>query len=99
MNIFAKLKAYENSSENPKTTLFVKLNEDFKKLFPKFPQNPNYKIIYETCLLQTEKLAKSFDAGLYLDFKAQCFFPLQQTVNEIKSKYMVNAVIKAVPKS
>jgi hypothetical protein len=34
-----------------------------------------------------------------MDFKADCFYPLQQIVSEIQEKYMVKAHIKVVPKS
>ncbi len=98
MDIFAKLEAIENSWLQPGSSLFSALHEDFKKLFPKFPQTPKYKVVYETCLLQTETLSKNFDWSLYMDFKAQCFYPLQNIVNEIKQKYTVDVKIKASPK-
>jgi len=98
-DIFAKLKASENSSENPSPNLFYQLNRDLKNLIKYFPKTPNYKVVYDTCLMQTEKLSKYFDASLYMDFKANCFYPLNKIVDEIKTKYTVKASIKAYPKS
>jgi hypothetical protein len=99
MDIFTNLKAAENSAEHPSTQLFSQFYYTLKNLIKYFPQNPNYKVVYNTCLMQAQKLSKGFDAGLYMDFKANCFYPLNDIVEEIKSKYTIKASIKAYPKS
>ena len=95
----SNIKAYKNTWENIPSSMFSQLNSDFQKVFPYFPQKPDYKIIYKQCLLTTQSLASKYTYDRYLDFEDRCFDPVNSIIQDIKRLYTVKAVISAKPKS
>jgi PKD repeat protein len=80
------------------------LNSSFKTLFPRFPQDYSYKVVYEQCNLLTSQLSSlsQNDAkyrGYFSSFMSNCYKPLTDILSAINTKYMIIPNIKVTPAS
>lgn len=83
---------------------FQELNTSFKTLFPRFPQDYGYKVVYEQCNILTSQLSiiSTTDTkykGYFSSFMNNCYKPLTDILKQINSKYMVLPNAKASPVS
>lgn len=99
IQLLTKIEAYNGAWKTPPANIFSTLNKDFKTVFNYFPSDPNYKIVYEQCLLTTESLVGWVNYDKYLIFRDRCFDSLNKILKEIGKKYTVKADIKANPQS
>lgn len=75
--------------QNPSSSLFAQLHKDFKIVFPLLPQKSNYKIIYNACLIQTEKLAVHYQDNDFDTYMDQCQTPLNNVMKEVNTNYTI----------
>lgn len=94
-----KVKAYKQTWNDVPEELFSNLNSNFKQIFNYFPQNPEYKVVYDQCLITTNVLRKDYDYDDFLTFNDRCFEPLNGIIKEVNKNFTVNAKINATPKS
>jgi PKD repeat protein len=97
MSILVKIKAADETKTDMQPSLFSQLNKRFKQVFQYLPWDPNYKIVYEQCLLTTNILSTKYDYIKYLTFKSKCFEPINKIVEDINENYSVEAKIVANP--
>lgn len=99
-DMFVEIDAKNKVGSLVSTTIFQTLSNYFDKLFPKLPQNNNYRIIYNTCKTQASTLAmdntRMVEFDLYMD---NCQTPLKRIMQEIVAKYTVRALASASPQN
>jgi len=78
---------------------FWSLYTDFNAVFPKLPQKNNYRVIFDTCKVQAQKLSQAYSSLDFDIFMDQCQWPINTIMKEINSVYTVKAKIKANPQS
>lgn len=81
------------------SSVFWALYTDFNAVFPKLPQRNNYRIIFDTCKVQTQKLSQAYSSLDFDVFMDQCQWPINTIMKEINSTYTVKAKIKATPQN
>jgi hypothetical protein len=52
-----QIKALSSTSDKISEGLFARLNRNFQLIFPAFPQESEYKVVYQQCLITTQKLS------------------------------------------
>lgn len=80
-------------------SLFKELNASFKKVFPAFPQDYNFKVTYQQCLNLSSDLAVDKTAQKFQTFINNCYKPLNQMIGQLNSKYTVQAKATRSPDS
>lgn len=98
-NNFLLILSTKKVGQNPSSSLFAQLHKDFKIVFPLLPQKSNYKIIYNACLIQTEKLAVHYQDNDFDTYMDQCQTPLNNVMKEVNTNYTIKANIKASPQA
>ena len=63
----------------------------FRKVFPNFPQEYTFKVVYEQCIQISSTLAQNYSETLFQGFMNNCYKPLNQTISRIQSRYTVVA--------
>ena len=81
------------------SSVFWSLYADFNVVFPKLPQRNNYRIIFDTCKVQSQKLSQAYSSLDFDVFMDQCQWPINTIMKEINSTYTVKAKIKATPQN
>ncbi len=82
------------------TTIFLDLYKNFQILFPQLPQRNNYKIVYNVCIRQAQKLSLENTNGVEFDtYMDQCQGPINTIMKEINTNYTVKANAKASPQA
>ena len=73
MNHFIEIQGIKKVGDIVPTTIFLDLYKDFQTLFPQLPQKNNYKIVYNVCLRQSQKLSVQNTNGVEFDtYMDQC---------------------------
>lgn len=95
INIIEDIEAYKTTSwpSSVPTKLYSELNSNFKTLFPNFPTDSEYKIIYKQCEITSAKLAKSYSYDDFASFSDQCIDWLDKIIKEVNDKHSVKASI------
>lgn len=81
------------------SSIFASLYSDFNAVFPKLPQRNNYRVTFDTCKVQAQKLSQAYSSLDFDVFMDQCQWPINTIMKEINSTYTVKAKIKANPQS
>ena len=81
------------------SSIFASLSTDFNAVFPKLPQRNNYRVTFDTCKVQAQKLSQAYSSLDFDVFMDQCQWPINTIMKEINSTYTVKAKIKANPQS
>lgn len=97
MQDFIQIQAKKKVGDTPDTSTFSRLSNNFSIIFPKLPQKNNYKIVFEQCLLLSNKLAIAYSNINFDIFVDQCQWPINSIMKEINNNYSVKAKIKASP--
>ena len=79
--------------------VFSSLLKDFTVVFPQLPQRNNYRIVYDVCKSQAQKLATTYSSLDFDIFFDQCQWPLNTIMKEINANYTIKAISKASPQS
>ena len=94
-----QIKALSVTADKISPWIFSRLNTNLRSVFPAFPQNSDYKVIYQQCLNTTQKLSTNYTYADFTDFLNFCYEKLAIIQSEIQSSYTVNAQVVANPKS
>lgn len=85
----------------PKSKI-LDLNSNFQKVFPKYPQDYTFKVIYEQCIQLSDSLSR-YSSWQYLNqmtsFVNNCQKKLTEIIKKFNSDYTIVANIKASPQS
>jgi hypothetical protein len=54
------------------SSVFGILYNDFNAVFPKLPQRNNYRIVFDTCKVQAQKLSQAYSSLDFDIFVDQC---------------------------
>ena len=104
LSTFVQIDANDKIGTSISASKFGELNASFKTLFPRFPQDYSYKVVYEQCNLLTSQLSSlsQSDAkyrGYFSSFMSNCYKPLTDILSAINTKFMVTPSIKVSPAS
>lgn len=82
---------------------FSELSQNFQRAFGYFPQDPNFKVVYQQCQASSQGLAQlpNFSGpniNALENFFSVCFDPLQEVIDEIANNFTVKPAISANPK-
>lgn len=104
LGTFVEIDANDKIGTSFSSAKFGALNSSFKTLFPRFPQDYSYKVVYEQCNLLTSQLSSlsQNDAkyrGYFSSFMSNCYKPLTDILSAINTKYMIIPNIKVTPAS
>lgn len=99
MTNFVTIQATIKRGDQVSSSVFASLYTDFVQLFPQLPQKNNYRIIFDTCKAQSQKLSQVYTSLDFDVFVDQCQGPINTIMKEINSNYTVKAKIKANPQS
>ncbi len=95
--IFIEIEANNQIWEETSTASFSSLYHSFNNVFPKFPQEYNFQIVYEKCKALSQTLWNWYNYNTFASFMNNCFKPLSQILTTIDNSYTVKANIKANP--
>ncbi len=96
---FSRIEAYRNSNENPPDSIFSDLKEDFEKVFPRLPQTPDYRVVYEQCNIAVDWLSSWYDYDRFVNFRSRCLSEIRDVFQQINRNYTVLPNISANPQS
>lgn len=88
-DLLVKIQASKQVGSNIDSLIFSKLYQDFLYVFDYFPNKPEFKTVYEQCLITSQNLSRGFDYNNFSLFTNNCFDPLQSIIKEINTNYTV----------
>lgn len=96
---FISIQSAKKRGDQVPSSVFWSLYNDFNAVFPKLPQRNNYRIVFDNCKVQSQKLAQKYSSLDFDVFVDQCQSPINTIMKEINSTYTVKAKIKASPQN
>ncbi|MCF7834746.1 PKD domain-containing protein [Candidatus Gracilibacteria bacterium] len=78
---------------------FGDLNSSFNSIFQYFPQDYDFKVVYQQCLTLSQDLSFGYTYNKLVSFMDNCYKPFKQILDKINTKYTVQAKGSANPKS
>ena len=97
LEILTRIEAYRKTGKSIPSDVFAKLYGDFATVWPRLPQDPWYKVVYEQCNITTNDLSKLFSYDKFSTFIDQCYEPIIRITSEINAKYTIVPSIKVSP--
>lgn len=92
------INALRKNGQAVSTSYFSSLLSNFNTVFNYLPQNKaNYKEVYASCRVITEKLSREYSINNFSLFQNNCFEPLLNIFDDIRENNSVIASIKANP--
>ena len=88
---FVQIEAAQRIGATIGGDIFQELNSRFKVVFAAFPQDYNFKVVYEQCIQLSNTLANNYSETVFQGFMNNCYKPLNQTLARINSQYTVIA--------
>lgn len=95
--IFIEIEANNQIWEETSPETFMSLHNSFLNIFPRFPQEYSFQIVYQKCKTLTQILWSEYNRNTFSSFMDNCFKPLSNILNTIDSSYTVKPVIVANP--
>jgi len=95
--IFIEIEANNQIWEVTPAESFNSLYHSFINVFPKFPQEYNFQIVYQKCKTLSQNLSTIYDHNTFSSFMDNCFRPLSTILNTIDSSYTVKPSITVNP--
>lgn len=95
--IFIEIEANNQIWEITQPASFVSLNNSFNNVFPKFPQEYSFQIVYEKCKTLSQNLWAWYNSNTFASFMDNCFKPLSSILNTIDSSYTVKPSVVVNP--
>ena len=81
------------------TTIYNELNAIMTRIFPYFPQDYNFQVVYKQCLKTTREMQWNTNRENYNSFIENCKNPLSNVNATIQNKYTVKATASTNPSS
>jgi hypothetical protein len=78
------------------------LNASFQIVFPKFPQDYAFQVVYQQCLTLSQQLTTYTSLNYENElgtFMTNCYKPFKDILTKINSQYTIVATAKATPES
>lgn len=97
VGLFVEIEALNKIGQNIPEEKFTELNELFSIVFPHFPNDYGFKVVYEQCLLTTSNLGQEFTYHNFSAFMNTCYKPFQSILRKIESQYTIIAKASASP--
>jgi len=82
--------------ETPITT-FSQLYKSFSNIFPKFPQDYSFQVVYQQCLQLTNSLWSTYNYNTFSSFMDNCYKPFSQILTRINTNFTTKASATARP--
>lgn len=92
-----KIDAKNQLGEDIDEELFADLYDSFENVFPHFPQDYEFQVVYEQCKLTTQSLAAGFSRFRLAAFLENCGQPFANIVSSVNSNYTILAASTANP--
>lgn len=99
MTNFIAIQSAKKRWDEVSSSVFSTLYTDFSTIFPKLPQNNNYRVTFDSCLAQSQKLGQAYSSLDFDVFMDQCQNPLNTIMKEINSNFTIKAKVKASPQN
>jgi len=99
---FVEIDAASKLGNQLPASKFAELNTSFQSVFPKFPQEYAFKVVYQQCLDISQWLVSYTSADYQsrlASFLSNCYKPFGDIIKKINTQYTVVANIKATPQS
>lgn len=100
--IFVEIDAATKIWKDIPRAKFSELSTNFQKVFPKYPQEYSFKVVYEQCIQLSDDLS-NYSSWEYLNkltsFVNNCQKRLTDIIQKFNTQYTVLATIKASPVS
>lgn len=97
--IFVNIEASNKIGQEISQDVFSNLNLHFNKVFSKFPQDYNFKVVYKQCLETTNTLSQENNTMNLSIFMDNCYSPLEDILKKIENNYTVTANVKTYPQT
>jgi len=97
LGTFVKIDAKTQLWSDIDKEVFVDLYDRFEAVFPHFPQEYEFQVVYEQCLLTTKNLTKAVNHVRLSTFMEKCSKPFGNIISQINTNYTVLASARATP--
>lgn len=81
------------------TVKFNDLHGYFVRVLPRFPQDYNFKVVYQQCLQLSQDLWTVYDYNKFASFMDNCYKPFSEITSTINTSYTVKANATFSPQS
>lgn len=99
VRLFVKIEANSKIGNEIEPSLFSELNTNFNNVFPHFPNDYSFELVYEQCLELSSQLSSGYNYNTLVSFMSNCHTPFNNIVKKINSQYTVVAKAKVSPSS
>ncbi len=96
---FVQIEANNKIWEETSISTFASLNQSFTNMFPKFPQDYDFQVVYQQCLQLTNSLGNVYSYNTFVSFMDNCYKPFAQILNQINSEFTTKVSAVSKPKS
>lgn len=97
--IFVQIEANNKIWEQTPISTFDSLNQSFGNIFPRFPQDYDFQVVYQQCLNLTDSLSNVYNYNTFVSFIDNCYKPFAQILNKINADFTVKASATSKPTS
>ncbi|MDR0861002.1 MAG: hypothetical protein LBO09_08835 [Candidatus Peribacteria bacterium] len=89
--IFVQIDAAKRmgTTDSLSSDLFTELHSNFGSVFAAFPQEYNFKVVYQQCLDSASILAVNNTTDNFQTFMNNCYTPLNKTIGTINAQYTI----------
>lgn len=98
-NIFIQIEANNKIWTQTPLSTFKKLHQSFSNIFPQFPQDYDFKVVYEQCLQLSNSLSNINSYNTFASFMDNCYKPFSQILTKINTTFTTQANATANPSS
>ena len=89
--IFVQIDANNKIGTQTSITTFLELNQNFTNIFPKFPQDYDFQVVYQQCLQLTQSLWSVYNYNTFMSFMDNCSKPFSQILSKINTEFTTKA--------
>ena len=99
LEIFVEIDADSRTGKIWPSSLYAELYTIMNKIFPYFPQEYTFQVVYKQCQQATKAMASSSNKENFNSFNENCKVPLTAITNTIQNKYSIKASASLSPSS
>ena len=89
LEIFVEIDADSRTGKIWPSSLYAELYTIMNKIFPYFPQEYTFQVVYKQCQQATKTMAASATRENFNSFNENCKVPITAITNTIQNKYAV----------
>lgn len=94
---FVQIEANNKIWVETSITTFSQLYQSFSNIFPKFPQDYSFQVVYQQCLQLTNSLWNIYNYNTFSSFMDNCYKPFSQILTRINTNFTIKASATARP--